>query len=411
MRIKYLIFLFFIASIMNAQNEMDSIQKSYDFVIYDGANSFSMHQFDQNYLSTYRILSRSLDHISSNKHLNSGIKLLFVAFIGMPLTHEEGHRSVLTHKNIGSISQPFFNSKGAAFVKGVTDETLLNLRNTDLPTYIRMHTAGLESDNMLTFEMENLLVFEEDSYNILKEEYVLRKLSTIGYHLYTFLPEMMPDIKESKNELENDIVGHDIWGMIRHLHRPEMEFYRYTQFKDLTNEETKYAKKLAWRSFTNLFTPLIIGKINFNLSDNLKGNFALGHSLSPFGDYFEQNIWLMFKNKYKTSFYFREFMNRESTFFGGGIKLRNYEITNKIKTSIGFDIWKQPEDFSFNTNKGELGINSSIKLNYRLFNNSITFIKKIGLFTDLSYKTKGFLPEYASLDEDFNIRFGLQFCY
>ena len=155
----------------------------------------------------------------------------------MPLTHEEGHRSILTHKNIGSISQPFFNSKGAAYVKGVTDETLLNLRDTDFPTYIRLHTAGLESDNMLANEMENLLVFEEDSFNILKEEYLLRKLSAIGYHLYTFLPKMMPNIKEDENDLENDIVGHDIWGMVRHLHRPEMEFHRYTQFKDLTTVE------------------------------------------------------------------------------------------------------------------------------------------------------------------------------
>lgn len=39
------------------------------------------------------------------------------------------------------------------------------------------------------------------------------------------------------NELERDIVGHDIWGMIRHIHRPNMEFHRYTTWNELTDEE------------------------------------------------------------------------------------------------------------------------------------------------------------------------------
>ena len=54
----------------------------------------------------------------------------------MPLTHEEGHRSILTVNYVGSISQPFFNESGAAYVNGVTDQTLMDLRDNDLPTYI-----------------------------------------------------------------------------------------------------------------------------------------------------------------------------------------------------------------------------------------------------------------------------------
>jgi len=403
--------LIFFVQITQAQNKTDSIPKNYNFVLYDGSDLFSMHQFNQNYLSGYRIFSRTLDKVVPKKKINTIVKSLFVGFIGMPLTHEEGHRSVLTHKGIGSISQPFFNNKGAAYVKGVTNKTLLNLRNNDLPTYIHLHTAGLESDYMLTNKMENLLAFQEESYQMIREEYILRKLSSALYNLTTFIPSMSPKLEEETDELERDIVGHDIWGMTRHLHRPDMEFYRYTNIDDLTAIELKYAKKLAWRSFTNLFSPMLLGKTNFILSNNLKGNFALGHSLAPFGDFFEQNVWLLHKDKYKVGIYLREYMNKENAFLGGGATLHNFIIHKKWSTTVGLDLWKQPKALSFLTDVSSFGGNASVKVKYHFLEKNASLIKDLGLFTDIYYKTDGFLPEYASLDKDFGLRIGFSFSY
>ena len=248
-------------SFTNLFSQNDPIaHKTYNFVISDGSESYSMHQINQNYVSGYRIFSRSIDSILPNKKVGSLVKVLFVSIIGMPLTHEEGHRSVLTHKGIGSISQPFFNNKGAAYVKGVKDESLISLRENDFSNYIRLHTAGLESDQMLTSEMENLLFFNEETFECLEVEYMLRKLSPIFYNLTTFIPSLSPNIKEDTNELDRDIVGHDVWGMVRHLHRPDMEFHRYTNFEDLTKVEKSYAKKMAWRSFSNFLNPMFSEK-------------------------------------------------------------------------------------------------------------------------------------------------------
>ena len=52
-------------------------------------------------------------------------------------------------------------------------------------------------------------------------------------------------------------------------------FSRYTQFDDLTNIEKKYVKNLAYKSFSNLLSPILFGKSNFDLAANLKGNFSI----------------------------------------------------------------------------------------------------------------------------------------
>jgi hypothetical protein len=411
MKIRILITIIFYSITGHTQVKKDSLHKTYEFNIYDGSESFTMHQFSKNYLSSYRIFSRTIDELIPNKKVKMIVKFSAISLFGLPYTHEEGHRSVLTSKGIGSISQPFFGSNGAAYVKGVKDIELINLRNTDLPNYARLHSAGLESDYMIASKVEEFVAFEEESYEVLKEEYLLRKMGLMTYHLTTLIPPLMPKLAEEDNELKRDIVGHDIWGFVRHLHRPSMPFFRYTDFEDLTNAEKKYAKGLAWKSFSNLLSPMLFGKTNFHLNTNLKGNFSIGHSLAPFGDYFEQNFYLFYKNKYKIIFYLREFMNRDKTFFASGVKLHNYKWSKKVATSFGLDVWNQPESLSFTTTNNKLGGNIYLKLNYFTYQNKDNFIKGIGLFTEGFYKAEGFLPEFASLDNDFGIRFGLSFSY
>ncbi len=78
-----------------------------------------MRQFNQNYLSTYRIFSRTIN-TSLPKRWGYPLAIFnfFIPnFYFIPYTHEEGHRSVLTALNIGSVSSPVF-SNGVAKVTG-----------------------------------------------------------------------------------------------------------------------------------------------------------------------------------------------------------------------------------------------------------------------------------------------------
>ncbi len=383
----------------------DSLYKThtYNFSIINGDNLFTMQQTNTNYVSVNRILSRLINKTPSkvDKFLQFGI-----SFLGVSITHEEGHRSILTDLEIGSVSQPFSILKGVAYVKGVTDQTLIDLRNNNLDDYIRLHTAGLESDYALLTRTETLLAFEEDNFKDLGIDYITRKASLIGYYLTNLIPSLFSEIEEEENELERDIVGHDIYGAIKNLYRPNEAFYRYTNYKDLSIEEKKFTKKIGWLSLLNLANPMLVGINNFRINENLKANGGIGYTMAPFGGFMDENIWLMIKSKHKLHLYFRQFHNREKLFFGTGLKLFNHSLyRDKIILNSEFHIWNQPEDMNFRASKSDSGVGGAIDVGYRVLNNNnnaSSFYLNLGL----SHKSEGFLPEYASLDKRTMLKLG-----
>ncbi len=402
---RIILFTFLLFSIkVSGQN--DTITKSvyYSFIIQDSPSQlFTMRQFNQNYLSAYRLFAKGVNKTSKKRKFATIIQVgLGIFFI--PLTHEEGHRSILTVNGIGSISQPYFNKHGAAYVKGVTDETLQNLRDTDLPAYIRLHTAGVESDYMLTKRLESISSFEQDYFDNYKWEYFLRKFSILQYYL-TGLVEYEMELDEEANELDRDIVGHDIYGAARHLHRPEMEFYRYTKFSDLTDEEKDFVKRAGYRAFLNLLNPLIIKKHNFKLNEELKFNIGMGYTLAPFGDFIDENIWVKYK-KLNISSYARQFQNKENWFTGFGLAISDYQISSRIFTSIAGHYWNQPIDLDFTTNQSFDGGAVDFDLKYFFLSKTETKLKGFSIDLGMIYKSKGFLPEEVYLKEHFGLRIG-----
>ena len=156
-------------------------EKTYPFILRDSpARLFTMRQFDEDYLSSYRLFSDLLE-----KNLSPVLSYVIQGACGLLLfktmTHEEGHRAILVGEDIGSVSQPFAFSKRGGYVAGVTDATLRQLRDTDFPTFIRLHTAGFESDYMLAAREETLMSLGEESYKTLVVDYLLRKLGIIKY--------------------------------------------------------------------------------------------------------------------------------------------------------------------------------------------------------------------------------------
>lgn len=382
--------------------------KYYRFEIHDGSNSlYTMNQFNSLVLSSYRIGYGQIDYEKVTKREKKIInlsQLLVSGIITLPFTHEEGHRSVLTEENIGSISSPFINSKGVAEVTGVTDAVLQNLRDTKFPTYIRLHTAGLESDFDYLKKSDALFNFKEEGYNVLYNDYLIRQFSVSYYYLTTFI-HSKTGIKESDSpELKRDIVGHDIFGMIRHLHRPDMEFKRYTEWNDLTGQEKSYGKRIGLLSLLNYANPNLWKKNSYKLSETIDGNFSLNYSLAPFGDFIEQNAYLNIKKRWKINPFLREYFNKNNTFWSSGINLHNYVLNENFLINGSFEVWQQPKNQSFTASESDFGMGIKTELAYRLLD-----VKKSNIFFNLglNYKTKGFIPAVPSLGEDFRVNFGL----
>ncbi len=111
----FLLFFWLFIIVSNGQNKQ-SESTSYQFALVDDpARLYSMRQFNHNYLSCYRLSTRVLENTLSNGdfinkkelRISESLQHLLLGFYLMPLTHEEGHRSILTHLKIGSISQPY----------------------------------------------------------------------------------------------------------------------------------------------------------------------------------------------------------------------------------------------------------------------------------------------------------------
>lgn len=380
----------------------------YSFIIQDSpARLFTMRQLDQDYISGYQLYSRMMEK-NFSPWLNYTIQAATSFFALGPMTHEEGHRSILISKNIGSISQPFFLSRRGGYIDGVTDSTLKHLRDRDFPDYARLYTAGLESDYMLTRREETLMAFEQESYKNLVVEYLFRKAMIMQYYLMGFV-KFDIDGDEETDELKRDIVGNDVYGVIRHLHRPTMPFHRYTRYADLTSGEVNYLHKMGYRALLNLVNLNLIGIRNINITDHLKMNFGLGHTMCPFGDFIDENVWLTYGNKLKVDAYFREYQNNARWFTGGGLGVNEYPLARRFSASAHFHWWSQPANLGFNETASRRGRALDIMGHYFILANQKTKLKAVSVDAGIIYKTKGFLPEEIYMSHHFGIRLGTSF--
>jgi hypothetical protein len=404
---KKLIFLILLFPFFSsfAQEDTAKQEVDYSFIIMDSpAQLATMRQTNQDYLSAYRLFARGLYSATKHDMVADLIQIGFQSIFFLPLTHEEGHRSILTVNNIGSISQPYFNQYGAAYVKGVTDETLQNLRDNDLPTYIRLHAGGLESDYMITHRIESIASFEQDIFKHYRWEYWIRKLGILQYYV-TGLFGYEVGLKEEKNELERDIVGYDTYGAAKNLFRPDIDFYRYTEYKDLTSEEKDYVNRMGYRSLLNLLNPIIIGKTNFKITRSLKINAGMGYTMAPFGDFIDENVWVKYR-QINFHAYVRQFQNRDNWFHGFGLGLYNYNIYKDLHASISGHFWNQPKEYDFSTNESFDGGAVDVDLKYFFASKRDIRLKGFSVDLGIVYKTKGFLPEELYLKEHLGVRLG-----
>ncbi|GHT15332.1 hypothetical protein FACS189426_22830 [Bacteroidia bacterium] len=409
----FLVYLFFCGNLYSQESQdkklyTDTIPgKEYSFILQDSPSSlFTMRQSNENFLSLYRLGVREIDKSFSPK-VSSITQILLQAFFFMPLTHEEGHRSILTNAGIGSISKPYFNKDLAAYVTGVTDQSLIDLRKNNLPVFTRMYIGGVESDYALLLRENSLMNFRDESRRILWTEYVLRKLNVISYYAMGLFKYEI-GIEEEKNELERDIAGMDVYGAIRALHNPTMEFKRYVNYADLQPEERKFVKRVGWRSFINLIDPTLIFDKGFNIKDQLQINFNLGYSMAPFGDFIDEHFWLKTKSL-RTHFYFRQYQNKDNWFPAFGVDFQNMKFAKNLYTSAAFHAWSQPKDLLFYQKDSKTGGAIDVLFKYRFPVRNISSLSGISINLGVIAKTQGFLLEEVEMDKKIGIRLGTSF--
>ena len=114
MKLKILL-LVFITFEINAQN------KFYNFNLYEGKDYFfTISQSNDLMLNGIRLIGNSVyktELTPKQKKIYANSLALFTGFIGQAITHEEGHRSVLSELGIGSVNKPFIDKNLVRFAK------------------------------------------------------------------------------------------------------------------------------------------------------------------------------------------------------------------------------------------------------------------------------------------------------
>ncbi len=383
-------------------------ERNYAFIVIDSPpHPWTMRQLDQDYLSAYRLFASA-----TNAHLRPAVSLLVQGTASLLLlktmTHEEAHRTILTAEGIPSHARSFLFMERAGYVDGVTDQTLKTLRDTKFPTFARLHTAGFESDYMLATREETLMSFGDESYKNLAVEYLLRKAALLIYFTEGMF-KRDTDGPEEADELKRDIVGNDLYGVIRHLYRPTMPYYRYTRYADLTSEEHQYLQRVQIRTFLNLVNPNLIGTGSFHLASELRLNVGLGYCMGPFGDFIDEKFWLSRGRKLKVNAYLREFENRSHWFFGAGAGIVDYPVSRRVSVTATAHYWNQPLGLSFNSSTGQSGGAVDVSGSYKFLVTQKSRAKYVAIDLGMISKTAGFLPEEVVLDHHVGFRAGVRF--
>lgn len=375
-------------------------EDKYSFLIYDSFLARSSMQINAtNYLTSYRYVSKILNtkHLKSKKNITAYLQFVSPIIL-VPLTRAQGHKSVLSSENIGSLYTPLKSIKLSPHVSGVLDTTLQNLRNEKLPVYIRLHTAGIESDQVILKKEAELLFYNDDSFKNLWLEYWTRRIANVlmlGMSSQKWLYSSKRKI--NPNELQQDIVGNRIIGMVRNLYEPNAPYKRFTSIDELSEKEIEYLKKIASRSWLNLLDPLLFGIRSVKIGDSFEVYPSAFYHLTPFGDETSMNF-LAKTNDGKFGITINKYSNYNRNFWGFNLNLLQAQFAETPFT-IGFNanLWEQPEKLDFFTRNATPGLSVGVDMNYVIDINR--YNDRISFDFGLSYKDEGYIKGAAYIKE------------
>ena len=192
-----------------------------------------------------------------------------------------------------------------------------------------------------------------------------------------------------------------------YLHRPNSDFTGSITKENLDERERKFLVRIKIKSAINLISPFLIAGQSINLANDLKMNFNFNYLLTPFGQLYEQKVYLHFK-KENVGIFFRQFENYYNVGFGITAKHYNKKILPGFYSNMELSYFRQPLSQQYYTKifKNGFSINQSFLLAPFLNSNKLDLFQlRFGFLA----KTYGYIPESFSLERETTFYFGLRF--
>lgn len=344
--------------------------------------------------------------------------------------HEEFHRNIMAVNYTNSYN-PFslFNKKEEAFggaVSYVLDTNLVMMKDKNLSSFIRMHTAGGEAQ---IYSIENLQKqnFFNDQKLYLSVFYIQQFQDVINYiqlcsskQSSTLFTEDLMKFEGSRQELR-DFTGLDYCAWAYDLWRPNEPYSgrglnpygngydRYIKGSDLTDEQLNWLTKQYKLSRLNLISPMnfFISSIKIKkLSDGsyLKGNFSVRYYPTSFGNQVGIDLmvkykkWNLFASPHLNQNFQNNFPGLDFAVIDYPLKYRDEDLSVSVYATTDF----QPESDGFFSNKGVFvgSLKSTVKWQFNKW-----------LYTSLSAsaKSKGWIKGNPFMGNNVGASMGLGF--
>ncbi len=384
------------------------------------------------YLGSHRLMAELFDSAESETpYPLEDFALIAFDYIsqlspmGLTWLHEEAHRSVLNQYGIRSHNGVYAASfsDSAIPVDEVRDVDLIRLKRDHPADFVRLSTAGMESESQFALNLEKAQFFDR----ALPRQRFLILLAHLGPISYrTFCDSRSGDDatredleSEGSNELKRDFTGYDCVSYVYDLFRPDEPYEnrgphpsgegiaRYRSRDDLTSTERKYLKRMAQYSWLNLIDPFWLP---FSAWDWRGKRWAatLRHHLTPFGHSFEQNIFVQDADAESGGHLLiaRQYGNQKVTLPGFEWQcFRCQSWSGGRSLDIRSAVWFQPKSLLYREKTWQPGGYLALRLEQTIAPDSVA------AFAELMTKTQGWLADEIDLNAATHVRLGMKFVW
>lgn len=297
-----------------------------------------------------------------------------------------------------------FNRYGEGYLN-VATEAMARLQRSNYLDFMHTHTLRNEYHYTKSRMIEEMLMKANLDYSQNYNKYVTHLLGQLlvskFYNIHfkkkdeiSFLPENITSGPVSANR-ENS------W--VKFLFEPEAKFSHQIRKDDLSTEQKTYLKNSSLRSWINLLSPALLSMNHLQLSRNWKASASIGYLRIPFGEQFEESLWLMHKQTLH-NISLKQFLSHSTVGFGLGYKLYDYRLSSSLKLTTHLEGWLQQRSFFGK----KLYPGGKISQDF-LYTLSLYRKSSLALFAGYEWKSHGFSYDNTRLTPSIDIKFGISY--
>ncbi|WP_207421130.1 hypothetical protein [Desertivirga brevis] len=383
----------------------------------------AVHYGIKNGLNKLPNTSRLKKRLSWSAHYLADFILMYSP-LGGGWLHEEFHRSVMTVGRVNSFNDMNKFPIGATTVavSHVEDGDLVRFKAADPRSFIRMQVAGIEGEYLMIDRLQRSNFFSQQKLPF-EAQYILTTLNSALYVLACSNSKIADAETAAMNKREGDVevrdfTGLDFNGWAYDLFRPEEPYTargvhpsgvgidRYRTTNDLEPQQLDYLKTQGKLQFLNFLSPMMFGVRSITLGKTgLKGNFAVRHLLTSFGNDISLNVYLM-NQWHRASFSYHRYQNYNKGFSSieGLLKDEPVDLTNRTKLLFTprVILGMQPLGQDFMTRKSSF-------LGFASLRTVLDYLStKWSPYLELDAKTPGWVAGNEFLGQKLTARLGLE---